>query len=154
MVYGDDKREDGFSVLAGWIAGFPSWLAGLYRKRGFTPFALGLICIGVILGIVFFSMEVPKPWEPLTGWVAIRAIWQWSLIIGVGYFLYRLFLTVVSKTAEAAKTGVAKAPPPAPATTPPDTLKTRLRNLEDLHNDGLLTDAEYQAKREEILGEV
>jgi len=33
-------------------------------------------------------------------------------------------------------------------------LKTRLRRLEDLHNDDLLTDAEYQAKREEILGEV
>ena len=32
--------------------------------------------------------------------------------------------------------------------------QTRLRNLEDLHNEGLLTDAEYQAKREEILGEV
>tara|TARA_B100001013_G_scaffold267444_1_gene169107 strand:+ start:451 stop:600 length:150 start_codon:yes stop_codon:yes gene_type:complete len=32
--------------------------------------------------------------------------------------------------------------------------QTRLLRLEELHNDGLLTDAEYQAKREEILGEV
>ena len=32
--------------------------------------------------------------------------------------------------------------------------QTRLLRLEDLHNEGLLTDAEYQAKREEILGEV
>ena len=150
MVYGDDKREDGFSVLAGWIAGFPSWLAGLYRKRGFTPFALGLICIGVIFLLIFLDMSSYQQKSDRV----ISNIAGWALIIGVGYFLFKLLLVGVSKIAEAAKTGVAKAPPPAPATTPPDTLKTRLLRLEDLHNEGLLTDAEYQAKREEILGEV
>ena len=32
--------------------------------------------------------------------------------------------------------------------------QARLLRLEDLHNEALLTDAEYQAKREEILGKV
>jgi len=32
--------------------------------------------------------------------------------------------------------------------------QTRLQRLEGLKEKGLLTDAEYQAKREEILGEV
>jgi len=36
--------------------------------------------------------------------------------------------------------------------TPPDDIETRLQRLEDLKEKGLLTDAEYQAKREEILG--
>ena len=39
-------------------------------------------------------------------------------------------------------------------TTPPDDIETRLQRLEGLKEKGLLTDAEYQAKREEILGEV
>ena len=42
----------------------------------------------------------------------------------------------------------------AQAATPPEDIETRLRRIENLHNNGLLTDAEYQAKREEILGEV
>ena len=49
---------------------------------------------------------------------------------------------------------IVSSPPPAQALSPSDDPKARLRNLEDLHNDGLLTDAEYQGKREEILGEV
>ena len=42
----------------------------------------------------------------------------------------------------------------AQAATPPDDIETRLQRLEGLKEKGLLTDAEYQAKREEILGEV
>ena len=123
----------------------------LFTQRGFTPFALGLIVIGVIFSIIFFSMDSRGRRDDLV----IRSICWWTLIIGVGYFLFKLLLVGISKIAEAAKTGVAKAPPPAQETTPPPAdLKTRLRTLEDLHNDGLLTDAEYQAKREEILGEV
>lgn len=57
-------------------------------------------------------------------------------------------------TAEAAKTGAAKAPTPPQDTTPPDDIETRLQRLEGLKEKGLLTDAEYQAKREEIIGEV
>ena len=36
----------------------------------------------------------------------------------------------------------------------PDDIETRLQRLESLKEKNLLTDAEYQAKREEILGEV
>ena len=36
----------------------------------------------------------------------------------------------------------------------PDDIETRLQRLEGLKEKGLLTDAEYQAKREEIIGEV
>ena len=48
----------------------------------------------------------------------------------------------------------AKVPPPAQASTPPDDIETRLQRLDDLKEKDLLTDAEYQAKREEIFGEV
>tara|TARA_B100000809_G_C14782088_1_gene403367 strand:- start:2 stop:127 length:126 start_codon:yes stop_codon:yes gene_type:complete len=40
------------------------------------------------------------------------------------------------------------------ASKPPDDIETRLQRLEGLKEKALLTDAEYQAKREEILGEV
>jgi len=144
------NEDDPFMQLGKGIAGISSWFTGLYKKGGFTPFALGLIGIGVIFSIIFFSMDSRDRRDDLV----IRIISQWSLIIGVGYFLFKLFLLGVSQTVKAAKRGSAEAPPPAQDTTPPDDIETRLRRLEDLKEKGLLTDAEYQAKREELLGEV
>ena len=123
----------------------------LYQKWGFVPYAIELIFIGIISYLI--TLDLSPAGQAAVGIVTAN-IALWSLIIGVGYFLFKFLLLGVSKTAEAAKTGVAKVPPPAQASTPPDDLKARLLRLEGLHKDGLLTDAEYQAKREEILGEV
>ena len=123
----------------------------LYQKWGFVPYAIELIFIGIISYLI--TLDLSPAGQAAVGIVTAN-IALWSLIIGVGYFLFKFLLLGVSKTAEAAKTGAAKVPPPAQASTPPDDLKTRLLRLEDLRNEGLLTDAEYQAKREEILGEV
>ncbi len=123
----------------------------LYQKWGFVPYAIELIFIGIISYLI--TLDLSPAGQAAVGIVTAN-IALWSLIIGVGYFLFKFLLLGVSKTAEAAKTGAAKVPPPAQASTPPDDLKARLLRLEGLHKDGLLTDAEYQAKREEILGEV
>jgi hypothetical protein len=137
------------------FVGLRSWIAGLYKKKGFTPFALALIGIGAMVQpVLFLVMDVPKPGEIKFSWRAISLVSSWSIFIGGGYILFKILLIGVSKIAEAAKTGAAKAPPPAQDTTPPDDIETRLQRLEDLKEKSLLTDAEYQAKREEILGEV
>ena len=119
----------------------------LYKKWGFVPYAIELIFIGAF--ILICRHLFPSIYQGNN--MVIELLGGWSLIIGVVYFLFRVFLVVVSKIAEAVKLGATKAQLPVQESSPP---KTRLRNLEDLHNDGLLTDAEYQAKREEILGEV
>jgi pSer/pThr/pTyr-binding forkhead associated (FHA) protein len=65
----------------------------------------------------------------------------------------------VAKPRTAAPTR-APAPPPAPAPAPDRNAQTgsdlmeRMQNLKSLHDAGLITDAEFQAKRAEILEEV
>ena len=164
-----EEGESEFQLCDSWgktilfPAWFPVWflwsltggekreqIKDLYKRWGFIPYAIELIVIGIIFLLIFLDMGSYSQKHDRV----ISNISGWALIIGVGYFLFKLLLVGVSKIAEAAKTGVAKAPPPAPATTPPDDIETRLQRLEGLKEKGLLTDAEYQAKREEILGEV
>ena len=72
-----------------------------------------------------------------------------------GRLLFQLFCValVVEMLVRAQSTKPAEQLP-TPSTTPPDDIEIRLQRLEGLKENGLLTDAEYQAKREEILGEV
>ena len=130
----------------------------LFKEKGFTPFALGLIGTGLIFYLICFLTGRPDLEDNLflfVIWRIFNTFGQWAVVIGVGYFLFKLLLIGISKIAEAAKTGVAKAPAPAQdPTPPPDDIETRLQRLEGLKEKGLLTDAEDQAKREEILGEV
>jgi Short C-terminal domain len=51
---------------------------------------------------------------------------------------------------DAATAGAAAATPPAPLTSPAE----RLRQLDDLRQQGLITEDEYQARRTKILGDV
>lgn len=57
--------------------------------------------------------------------------------------------------AEGAQTAYQQAPAPAPAAAPapaqPD-MATQLKQLAELHDQGILTDEEFTAKKEQILG--
>ena len=145
------KREAGRKNAPSLAYSAGRWLGG----DGCSSIALKLICLGIIcFGLVWLMAHGHIPDNTILG-MSFLVISASSLFLGVGYFLFKLFLVGVSETATAVRKGSAEAPPPpAQDTTPSDDLKTRLRTLEDLRNDGLLTDAEYQAKREEILGEV
>ena len=89
----------------------------------------------------------PSTWAYATihddeGRAQIRALFgpQAETITGIGG----------AAAAAAAAGGVAVAPPPAAAVDPLD----RLRKLDELHKTGVLTDAEFAAKKAEILAEI
>ena len=112
-------------------------------------------CAAIVFGII--GLNVDLGWDFIHGnqEAVIYFFASVLMISGVTYFLYKFFVRGVSEGVGAArKRPSMTAPPPVFSSPPPDDLKARLRNLEGLHKEGLLTDAEYQAKREEILGEV
>jgi hypothetical protein len=56
--------------------------------------------------------------------------------------------------AEAVKFNLSAGPPAAPAAQPQDDTASILRKLADLHDEGLLTDEEFAAKRAEVIARI
>tara|TARA_B100000749_G_scaffold124728_1_gene95670 strand:+ start:438 stop:977 length:540 start_codon:yes stop_codon:yes gene_type:complete len=179
MATDDDKRKDGKWAghlrMASWdkIILFPLWfpcflfdalfstgeerkltrrqVKAVYKRWGFAPYAFEFIFFGGITMLIFSGMSYSNQ----RSYPAIGGVGLGLLYIGVGYFFFKLYLIGVSQTFKAAKKGIVEAAPTSVQhTPPPDDIEARLQRLEGLKEKGLLTDAEYQAKREEILGEV
>lgn len=75
------------------------------------------------------------------------ALWILVAIIVVGYHLYN----AVSDDAPAIETAVLEEEdPPVVKRTPAD----RLRDLDDLHKEGLISEEEYNRKREELIKQI
>jgi hypothetical protein len=99
----------------------------------------------LIFGIFFFNAVLSDSGGepgPAIGFMAL-----WFLVLGVIIFYYAFYLR--------SRKGVVEI---ETETTPPATdvapdFDARLRKLEGLKKDGLVTDDEYRSKRAEILGE-
>jgi hypothetical protein len=98
----------------------------------------------LIFGIVFLVMILNTP-EPGPG-IAFLAVWFIALFCIIGYYIYNLtsrkgvaLIEADAETLEAAQAGT--------------DFETKLRKLEGLKKDGLVTEEEYRAKRAEIMGE-
>ncbi len=96
----------------------------------------------LIFGIVFMIVLAKE-----RSWVGVGFIAFWILIILVliGYLVYML---ATRRTVADIETETDA--PPSAGETAPD-FDAKLRKLEALKKDGLLTDEEYQAKRAEIM---
>ncbi len=99
----------------------------------------------LIFGVFFFNAVLSDSGgEPGPG-IAFMALW--FLVLGVIIFYYAYHLRTRKGVVEIE---TETAPPKTDAGTDFD---ARLRKLEGLKQDGLVTDEEYRAKRAEILGE-
>ena len=99
----------------------------------------------LIFGVFFFNAVLSDSSSergPAVGFMAL-----WFLVLGVIIVYYVFFLRSRKGVVEIE---TETAPPTTDA--PPD-FDARLRKLEGLKKDGLVTDDEYRAKRAEILGE-
>ncbi len=107
----------------------------------------------LIFGVFFFNAVLSDSGgEPGPG-MAFMALW--FLVLGVIIFYYAFHLRTRKGVVEIETETAAAAPPPgaaAPGVAGAD-FDDRLRKLEGLKKDGLVTDEEYRAKRAEILGE-
>lgn len=109
----------------------------------------------LIFGIFFFSAVLSDSGGEPGPAIAFMSVWFLVLGVIIFYFAYYLRtrksvvdIEIETETgAPAAASGAA-----APAGTGTD-FDARLRKLEGLKKDGLVTDEEYRAKRAEILGE-
>lgn len=107
----------------------------------------------LVFGVFFFNAVLSDSGgEPGPG-IAFMALW--FLVLGVIIFYYAYYLRtrkgvveIETETDPGAPASAAASPGPAGAD-----FDARLRKLEGLKKDGLVTDEEYRAKRAEILGE-
>lgn len=110
-----------------------------YRvKPSKSASALGMVVGAVFVGIGLFVAI------PTAG--AFGVFWTLVAVAITGYHAVNVF----SDKGVAVSEVVADHDPPAAEPLPPD---ERLRRLEKLRADGLLTDDEYARKRAELLGE-
>ena len=125
----------------------------VFSSKVITFVALGFMAIGVPCVYIFPDR--------------LRGLPACIVGVGVAYFFFQIYWTLFYGTAytmiqagvlrpndEKLSWDIITPDQSAQDTTPPDSIETRLQRLEGLKEKGLLTDAEYQAKREEILGEV
>ena len=97
----------------------------------------------LIFGVFFFNAVLSDSSSergPAVGFMAL-----WFLVLGVIIVYYVFFLR--------SRKGVVEIETAPPTTDAPPDFDARLRKLEGLKKDGLVTDDEYRAKRAEILGE-
>lgn len=115
----------------------------------------------LIFGVFFFNAVLRDSGGESGPASAFMALWFLVLGVIIVYFVYYLrtrksVVEIETETgAPAPASGAAAAPTGAPTVaggTGTD-FDARLRKLEGLRKDGLVTDEEYRAKRAEILGE-
>jgi hypothetical protein len=107
----------------------------------------------LIFGIFFFNAVLSDSGGESGPGVAFMALW--FLVLGVIIFYFAYYLRTRKGVVEIETETDAVAPAPgaaAPMAAGAD-FDDRLRKLEGLKKDGLVTDEEYRAKRAEILGE-
>ena len=152
MATDEDKREEGWKPylrLGSWdkIVFFPIWfpcflcatlfssggerkknlrlLKVFYKQKGFAPYAIELIFIGLIL--LLFSIDAAWDAEERAGQAfniekAVFELAMYSVFLGVGYFLYKLFDRGVSEDVGVSKNNSSEAEaPPVQAPPPPPT---------------------------------
>lgn len=126
------------------------------RRMGVKP-AKPVLVMGLVVAVAmlifggfFFSSVLRDGGEargPASGFMAL-----WFLVLGV-IIVYYAYLLLTRKSVVDIETET-EAPAAAPAEAPAGAdFDARLRKLEGLKKDGLVTDEEYRAKRAEILGE-
>jgi hypothetical protein len=86
-------------------------------------------------------LKTERPYSPLdNGWLGWAAVCFALWIYGFPYYVYRRFLTSMK----------GKSPPVAQSTSP--NIDSELRGLKKLLDEGIITDAEWAAKKKELLG--
>ena len=96
-----------------------------YKQKGFAPYAIELILIGLIL--LLFSIDAAWDAEERAGQAfniekAVFELAMYSVFLGVGYFLYKLFDRGVSEDVGVSKNNSSEAEaPPVQAPPPPPT---------------------------------
>ena len=133
---------------------FGFWPKNIVYSKGVTFFVLGFMAISALFILIFLPGRL-KEFAGVPVVVGLVFLWQrawWDSIWGQTYKMVQE--GQLRPNDETLCWDLITPDQSAQDALPPDDIETRLRRLEDLKEKGLLTDAEYQAKREEILGEV
>ncbi len=113
-----------------------------YVRPGKMASVIGIIAAGVMLifGIVFFSLLL----EEGSGIGQIfMAFWMLMVILMIAYYVYNLI------SGKASSSAMAEIDLEIPESGP--TVEEKLRSLERLKKDRLITEEEYLQKRKEIM---
>jgi amino acid permease len=113
-----------------------------YFRPGKTASVMGILvgCLMLIFGLVFFWLV--REDGSVIGQIFIP-LWMLVVILIIGYNIYNL----KSSGASRAALGEMEIDAPGPAAS----IEEKLRSLERMKKDRLITEAEYRQKRKEIM---
>jgi len=116
----------------------------IYVRPGKVASVIGIVvgCFILLFGIVFFSILVAE--EEIIGQI-FMIFWMLIMITIIGYYVYNL------KSQKASSAAMAEIELDMPAGV--SSGEEKLRSLERLKKEQLITDEEYQHKRKEMMQE-
>lgn len=116
----------------------------IYVRPGKVASVIGIVvgCFILLFGIVFFSILVAE--EEIIGQI-FMIFWMLIMITIIGYYVYNL------KSQKASSAAMAEFELDMPAGV--SSGEEKLRSLERLKKEQLITDEEYQQKRKEMMQE-
>jgi len=116
----------------------------IYVRPGKVASVIGIVvgCFMLLFGIVFFSILVAE--EEIIGQI-FMIFWMLIMITIIGYYVYNL------KSQKASSAAMAEIELDMPAGV--SSGEEKLRSLERLKKEQLITDEEYQQKRKEMMQE-
>jgi hypothetical protein len=129
-------------------------------RPGRAGSAMGIV-VGVLMLVIGIAVVIPMtsaagatfPGSPLSGGIALfGVVWVLFVLVTIGYSAYSL-LHPSGATLYEIETEGSSLPPTAGTASSTGDFDERLRKLQRLRDDGLLTAEEFQRKRDEILAE-